>query len=827
MAFDFGELSSSQKVTAVYVAYYGRAADSIGRDFWSNQLEQTNGDLSAIIDAFGTSPEAVQRFGTLSNEAAVRTLYRDLFNREPEQEGLDFFVGELAAGRLTLQTIALDILNGAQNTDATTASNKVKAGESYTDALAATGSEAEFADTRMVISAVNETDASVDAAQAAAAALSGEAPGISVQGEVLENGTAVTTLASPASATDVGGGSAGFLGVTDGTSLVFESGAFDNLQAGANDGGTGTILISGAGSTVVTRGTDNTIQIGRIADGTLLVSDGAQVETLQLEAGREGRGDILISGRDTKVTVTPANGRYSGEFSNDAGFVRAGREDGSFGRIILSDGALLEVVDTGETTGPGMNIAQNAGSRGDVIVDSSRLQFVQDDPIGEFGPFLNVGRGGEGTLDVRNGGAVTLAGETSSIQVGYAGNQGKGDGTLTVTGGGRVEALFYNLAFDGGVGEISVSGQGSTLVASGAAGASAPISPEGQGAFVTVGRVGSGTLTVEDGAQVQISTETGFFPGMQLGRNVGSEGFLSVIGSGSAVTFSNKNPNRADSDLTIGRSGNGEATIEAGGQVTGPLFVTLGRDGGSTGTLNISGPSSEVNITGTAGPASSEAGFGAFINVGRGGEGTLKISDGGVLTVSTTDGANPGINAARNEGSQATITIDGTGSRFEISGNGDVPSFTSGQAFFGRSGTADITISNGGEFSNQNNGVTAVGVDPDSGNGTGSGTVTVTGNGSLLDAGSNLVIGVGLPFSDTFAEDELDFQGGGVGSVTIADGGTVRAGDDINDGVADIFVGANGTLEIQTGATLVGDVRVVGGNFDLADGATHQGELII
>ena len=144
MAFDFEALTSNQKVTAVYVAYYGRAADPDGRAFWSNQLDQSGGDLSGIIDAFGTSQEAVQRFGTLSNEAAVRTLFRDLFNREPDLDGLNFYVGELEAGRLSLQTIALDILNGAQNEDAAIVSNKIAAGEIYTDALTEAGLPAEI-----------------------------------------------------------------------------------------------------------------------------------------------------------------------------------------------------------------------------------------------------------------------------------------------------------------------------------------------------------------------------------------------------------------------------------------------------------------------------------------------------------------------------------------------------------------------------------------------------------------------------------------------------------------------------------------------------------
>lgn len=690
MAFDFEALTSREKVTAVYVAYYGRAADAAGRNFWSNQLEGSNGDLSAIIDAFGTSPEALQRFGTLSNEAAVRTLYRDLFNREPEQEGLDFYVGELEAGRLTLQSIALDVLNGAQNDDASIASNKITAGESYTDALIATGTEATPEDTRVAIAAVDETDASLEATQDAIEALTGQQTGITVRGNVLENDSAIAQLTSPVGTIDVGTSTAGFLGITGGTSLTIESDGFDNLQAGTAVGGSGTIILSGTGTSVVTRGTDNTTQVGRVGEGVLLVSNGARLETLQLEAGREGQGEVLISGQGTEVVVTPANGIFSGEFSNWAGFVRAGRDDGSYGRIVLSDGALLDVRATAETTGPGMDIARNAGSRGEVIVDAATARFAQEGPIGAFGPFINVGLGGEGTLDVRNSGSVTLSGETSTFMVGRSIDQGQGEGTLNITGGGRVEALFYNVGVDGAKGHVSVSGPESTFAAVGSSGASDPFNPEGTGAFVTVGRSGEGTLAVQDGGQVTISS-TGTFAGIQAGRDAGSDG---------------------------------------------------------------------------------------------------------------------------------TIVIDGNGSRLEIAGGGDSASLSSGWAKIGRSGTGELQIVNGGQVVHDELGVFVVGAESG-----GAGTVTLNGSGSTLDAGSALLIGADVP-SGLFSAENVNFDPGATGNVSVGNGAELEAGGQPNDGVADIFIGANGTLEIESGGTLVGDVRVVGGSFDLADGAIHQGELI-
>ena len=84
------------------------------RCYWAKQLDSVKGDFSAIIDAFGNSAEADSLFGGLSNEDTVNTLYNQMFDRDADQAGLDFYVDALESGRLSLASIALDIYNGAQ-----------------------------------------------------------------------------------------------------------------------------------------------------------------------------------------------------------------------------------------------------------------------------------------------------------------------------------------------------------------------------------------------------------------------------------------------------------------------------------------------------------------------------------------------------------------------------------------------------------------------------------------------------------------------------------------------------------------------------------------
>lgn len=125
--------ASLDLVQTLYVAYYGRPADPSGQQYWAEQIDERGVD--AVINFFGTSPEFDERFGSMTNEQLVNNLYYQLFGREAEQEGLDFYVGHLDAGNLTLAEIALTIATGAQNEDVDALNNKVAVAQAFTDAL--------------------------------------------------------------------------------------------------------------------------------------------------------------------------------------------------------------------------------------------------------------------------------------------------------------------------------------------------------------------------------------------------------------------------------------------------------------------------------------------------------------------------------------------------------------------------------------------------------------------------------------------------------------------------------------------------------------------
>lgn len=130
------QLTSSQsQVEKCYVAYYGRPADPAGLAFWSSQLDSSNGDLSAIINAFGNSAESQALYGSLSTTQIVTKLYDQLFGRAPEADGLQYWTTNIDNGSFTRQGVMLSLLGGAQGSDATIINNKLSASAFFTNSF--------------------------------------------------------------------------------------------------------------------------------------------------------------------------------------------------------------------------------------------------------------------------------------------------------------------------------------------------------------------------------------------------------------------------------------------------------------------------------------------------------------------------------------------------------------------------------------------------------------------------------------------------------------------------------------------------------------------
>jgi S-layer protein len=135
-----------------YIAYYGRPADTTGLHYWGARLDQENGNLDALIGAYGTSDEYTSRFGGLDDATLIDTLYTNLFGRSADLVGRQWYIEErlvpyrqqwsddhggdaTGATEYALSRIALDILYGAQNEDRVIMDHKLEVAQYFTEEI--------------------------------------------------------------------------------------------------------------------------------------------------------------------------------------------------------------------------------------------------------------------------------------------------------------------------------------------------------------------------------------------------------------------------------------------------------------------------------------------------------------------------------------------------------------------------------------------------------------------------------------------------------------------------------------------------------------------
>ncbi|MGH9352075.1 MAG: hypothetical protein ACRD2G_07955, partial [Terriglobia bacterium] len=306
---------------------------------------------------------------------------------------------------------------------------------------------------------------------------------------------------------------------------------------------------------------------------------------------------------------------------------------------------------------------------------------------------------------------------------------------------------------------------------------------------VVAGDAGTGSLTVENGALVNV--ETGY-----VGNYSGSVGAITVTGAGSEWT---------SSYLGVGSFGQGMLTVKDGGAVNSAAGGTFGVGifPGSSGSVVVTGTSSQLNVS-------------SWLLVGPGGgTGSLTIESGGTV--------NSGGAFLGGEGPTTT----GTGAAF-VRGIGS--QWNTPFLEVGSTGSGTLLIQDGGIV---NSGGSSLGTFEG-----GSGSATVSGAGAEWIT-SNLYVGLSGPGT-------LTVNNGGVvtagilqspGTITIGTSGTVSAdggtlqGTVINHGTldplgtitinGDYTQGVDGTLILDVAGTGLGDF----GQLDVSGNATFNGTL--
>jgi hypothetical protein len=136
-------------VQSLYVGFFGRPADSLGLTFWVTALKNknlpatiaellagysSNADIRTVVDSFANSAESKGLY-VANNASFINAVYLNIFNRNAEAGGREFWTGFLDRSEISRAQAVLWILGGGQNDDAVVELKKVQAATTLTSLL--------------------------------------------------------------------------------------------------------------------------------------------------------------------------------------------------------------------------------------------------------------------------------------------------------------------------------------------------------------------------------------------------------------------------------------------------------------------------------------------------------------------------------------------------------------------------------------------------------------------------------------------------------------------------------------------------------------------
>jgi hypothetical protein len=142
--------SSANQTEALYIAYFGRAADGPGYLYWTTSLASGAAGLSIIqvANSFAVQPEAKGQYSFLASPPTVlnandpvqvagvtsfvQSVYQHLFSHAADSTGLTYWVNAILTGGVSVGSAVYAIGNGATGNDQTIITQKIAAADSFT-----------------------------------------------------------------------------------------------------------------------------------------------------------------------------------------------------------------------------------------------------------------------------------------------------------------------------------------------------------------------------------------------------------------------------------------------------------------------------------------------------------------------------------------------------------------------------------------------------------------------------------------------------------------------------------------------------------------------
>ena len=106
--------ATATQLQQLYVGYFARPGDPAGLDYWVAEGTTTK----EFADSMWSQNEFQNDYGDLSVRDQINQLYINLFDREGDPGGLDYWVSKINSGEMQLASIANDLIYAATYGDA-------------------------------------------------------------------------------------------------------------------------------------------------------------------------------------------------------------------------------------------------------------------------------------------------------------------------------------------------------------------------------------------------------------------------------------------------------------------------------------------------------------------------------------------------------------------------------------------------------------------------------------------------------------------------------------------------------------------------------------
>ncbi|HEX8601695.1 MAG TPA: DUF4214 domain-containing protein [Pseudoduganella sp.] len=462
-------------VQQLYVSYFGRPADYYGLQNFAAQLQalgakttfaelneqiqspDASAGLKELIAGFDASPEAIALYGsdtsTIGTSKFVAAVYQNLLNREPDVEGLTFWVQAITSGALTRANAAASIsAAAAANTgtpDALAVQNKVTVATNFTAAI----------DTASEINGFSG-DAAAASARDLLAGVTSETDVNAYQATVEESLAAIVVASIPTTTAALTQGLDNLIGgagndTFNATEIVVGGVAQPTLTVGdkiAGGNGNDTLNIT---QTAAFNGVPVNVAVTNVENVNLTTAAAATIdtttwtgvtalnvssvgatavtaaETTNVVATNSGTGTVAVTGGLDQTVTTAGAVTLTGA----AGAITTTSSALAAGAVSVNGGTTVDVTVAGQTTGT-ITVGNTAAPTGAVTVNAS----VNADATITAGNIAVTG----GTTVVVNATGATAAAATAAAT--DTTNSTITLGSVTVTGTDATTAVTVNQA---------------------------------------------------------------------------------------------------------------------------------------------------------------------------------------------------------------------------------------------------------------------------------------------------------------------------------------------------------------------------------------------